>query len=206
MPQTQSDPCDSCDLQCVNDTQVNECRAGCPPDDDHCRRVCAIPFYDCFINECLNKGQCCVEVCPPPPRTPCQNCHDVCGDLLSNCQDACSDSPNFDQCDKDCKYNLSRCSIDCFSAGDCCQEGCQPPPSRQDIKTISRQQAPYMRQTRMNLNHWMPVRNAAQTQWSPARNVAQTQWSPVRNAAQTQWSPYDEQINPLLARQYKKSQ
>lgn len=119
--------CRPCIDYCYDDFQ-KECEASCETAEDYddCRKQCVVSSNECVLNNCLDPGLCCDEVCaipPPEARSQCQPCKNTCSVQEAACESTCDqgDWP----CLTNCRYDRSYCTLGCYDEGKCCDESCQ---------------------------------------------------------------------------------
>ena len=78
-----SSQCNECAQGCFDNEA--KCMETCPrdgPDATPCDQFCFTQKNYCILDDCIAQGQCCDEICTPPPnfnppQTPCQLCRDA---------------------------------------------------------------------------------------------------------------------------------
>ena len=128
-----SSQCNECAQGCFDNEA--KCMETCPrdgPDATPCDQFCFTQKNYCILDDCIAQGQCCDEICTPPPnfnppQTPCQLCRDAMTADWVSCYHECEGDQN---CVIECAYNASEAELACFfQNGQCCDEtpGCGIP-------------------------------------------------------------------------------
>lgn len=130
MSRSPFDGCEPCVYYCRSQF-LHECQDLCdnpdltPEEYQNCRKSCQASSNECVLQNCLDAGLCCEEVCAPP-LTPCQSCKQNCNLDQKFCDDQCDPSSlDYFPCLTQCRYARSHCDLECYdNSSQCCDEAC----------------------------------------------------------------------------------